>query len=333
MVSIIVPVYNVKPYINDCVIGVLKQSYQDWELLLIDDGSSDGSSEVCDQIAELDSRIVVVHKQNTGVSDTRNHGLDLARGDYVIFLDSDDFWYDFTFLEKFVDLADTHQLDIIRGEYKAVDLLGCDLFVKEEDELKRISENMILNSTLFLDNILQREFFLPLCLIRIEVIRNIRFNTNRVFLEDVEFFLRILLKSVKCLYTPVYFYAYRKHDSSASNIYNKKRLSDAFDMSALYRDLSLTNIEGKLSQSFKKRSWDYYWLTLRTMATENVYYDKSRQLSEDLNIDELRCSLQQLIPSIVVKHKWIHKLSPFLAICYFRLRYLVGKILRNIKSI
>ena len=86
-VSIIIPVYNACRYLQECVQHVRLQSFQDWELLLINDGSSDGSAELCDQFASTDSRIRVFHKPNTGVSDTRNHGLYIASGEYVIFLD------------------------------------------------------------------------------------------------------------------------------------------------------------------------------------------------------------------------------------------------------
>lgn len=91
MVSIIVPVYNCIKTIYKCVESIREQSFRDWELLLIDDGSSDGSGNVCDQFAAADSRIRVVHRKNGGVSAARNAGIDLAAGEYVMFCDGDDF--------------------------------------------------------------------------------------------------------------------------------------------------------------------------------------------------------------------------------------------------
>ena len=90
LVSVIVPVYNVYPYLRDCVQSVQAQSYQNWELLLVDDGSTDGSGELCDELAAEDGRIRVFHKPNGGQSDARNVGLKQAQGKYFYLLDSDD---------------------------------------------------------------------------------------------------------------------------------------------------------------------------------------------------------------------------------------------------
>lgn len=332
-VSIIVPIFNADKYLRKSIEGVLMQEFQYWELLLINDGSTDTSLLICKEFANIDPRIKVIDKINTGVSDTRNVGLDLAIGRYVIFLDSDDFWVDRTFIGKFVKLAEDNNLDIIRGEYKAVDKNGSDLFFKGIDMNKKMSENTIINSSSFLDNVIQREFFLPLCLIKYDIIKDIRFNTRRVFLEDVEFFLKILLKPLKCYYTSVCFYAYRKHDLSASNKYNSKRLSDAFDISRLYLSLSKTNdIDALLAKSFKQRSWDYYWMTLRTIAVEEPLFTNRRDLCVELGLNALRRDVSNIIPEVRSPHIWIHFLPPLWTINYFRLRYLLRMFYKSFKS-
>ncbi len=90
MISVIIPVYNTKKYLNAAVDSVINQSYRDLEIILVDDGSSDGSSEICDEYARKDSRIRVIHKQNAGQSSARNTALDVAKGEYICFVDSDD---------------------------------------------------------------------------------------------------------------------------------------------------------------------------------------------------------------------------------------------------
>lgn len=90
LVSIIVPVYNAGFYLDACLQSIMQQSWQNWELLVIDDGSSDNSVEICDRYAKSDSRITVVHKHNEGVSTARNIGIRMAKGDYIIFADADD---------------------------------------------------------------------------------------------------------------------------------------------------------------------------------------------------------------------------------------------------
>ena len=90
MVSIVIPVYNVEEYLRECVDSVLNQTYSDIEVILVDDGSTDQSGNICDEYAEMDSRIKVIHKKNGGVSAARNTGIDKAVGEYLLFVDSDD---------------------------------------------------------------------------------------------------------------------------------------------------------------------------------------------------------------------------------------------------
>ena len=90
MISVIVPIYNNEKYLAKCIDSILVQEYRDFELILIDDGSRDGSGSICDQYAIQDERIVVIHQKNKGVSVARNKGLSIARGNYVTFIDSDD---------------------------------------------------------------------------------------------------------------------------------------------------------------------------------------------------------------------------------------------------
>ena len=90
-VSIIVPVYNVESYLNECIDSIINQTYRNLEIILIDDGSTDLSGEICDRYKEIDSRILVIHQKNQGAANAKNNGLDLATGDYISFVDSDDF--------------------------------------------------------------------------------------------------------------------------------------------------------------------------------------------------------------------------------------------------
>ena len=90
LISVIVPVYNVSNYLERCVQTLIKQTYGNLEIILVDDGSTDGSSKLCDKIAKSDNRIKVIHKENGGLSSARNAGLDAAQGEYISFIDSDD---------------------------------------------------------------------------------------------------------------------------------------------------------------------------------------------------------------------------------------------------
>ena len=105
-VSIIVPVYNTEKYLSQCVESILSQTFIDFELLLIDDGSKDDSGKICDEYAAKDNRIRVFHIANSGVSTARNMGLDNAKGKYIAFLDADDYWYDSTAIERLLVIAE-----------------------------------------------------------------------------------------------------------------------------------------------------------------------------------------------------------------------------------
>ena len=113
LVSVIIPVYKVEAYLTACVESVLAQTYRNFEIILVDDGSPDNCPQMCDELAARDSRIRVIHKENGGLSSARNTGIDAARGDYLAFLDSDDLWTPL-FLERL---------------YRAVEETGADMAV------------------------------------------------------------------------------------------------------------------------------------------------------------------------------------------------------------
>lgn len=117
LLSIISPVYNVHPYLERCVCSILNQSYNDFELILIDDGSTDGSSSLCDEWAAKDCRVKVFHQKNSGVSSARNKGLEEAKGQYLTFVDSDDFIAQDTYQINMNYLLEHEEIDIIQFPY------------------------------------------------------------------------------------------------------------------------------------------------------------------------------------------------------------------------
>ena len=112
--SIIVPVYKAERYLSQCVESVLKQDFNDFELILVDDGSPDKSPGICDSYAEKDSRVLVIHKPNGGASDARNVGIKAAKGDYLMFIDSDDYWDDTSVLRKISSIFDETESDLVQ---------------------------------------------------------------------------------------------------------------------------------------------------------------------------------------------------------------------------
>lgn len=134
LVSVIIPVYNVEAYLRECVESVINQTYKNLEIILIDDGSTDSSGEICDKYAEKDSRISVVHQENGGLSVARNTGLINANGDYIYFLDSDDYIAPNT-LEVLVSIAEKDNSDIVF--FDAVSFTDTDDFSVNQNYIRK----------------------------------------------------------------------------------------------------------------------------------------------------------------------------------------------------
>ncbi len=134
LVSVIVPVFNVVNYVQECIHSITQQSYSRLEIIIIDDGSTDGSSDICDELAVVDSRICVYHKENGGLSDARNYGLAQARGEWVSFIDSDDYVSPI-FIETLLDAAMCTKCEIAAFPYGKPFMDGedCSLLLQHDD--------------------------------------------------------------------------------------------------------------------------------------------------------------------------------------------------------
>ena len=128
LISVIVPVYNVEPYLRQCLDSIVNQTYPNIEILIVDDGSPDHCGEICDEYAKKDSRIIVIHQENAGLSAARNAALDIARGEYIMFVDSDD-WVEPTFCEKALEMVIEHQVELVCFGFKKI-------FQKEHKEIR-----------------------------------------------------------------------------------------------------------------------------------------------------------------------------------------------------
>ena len=116
MVSIIVPIYNIEGYIRECIDSILAQTYPDFELILVDDGSKDNCGRICDEYAEKDVRIKVIHKENGGLTSARNAGLSVAKGDWIMHVDGD-CWIEPDMIESLIEAAKATEADLVFGDY------------------------------------------------------------------------------------------------------------------------------------------------------------------------------------------------------------------------
>ncbi|GAB6393520.1 MAG: glycosyltransferase family 2 [Treponematales bacterium] len=225
-ISIIVPVYNVEPYLRRCLDSVLAQTFTDWECVIVDDGSPDGCPAICDEYAARDSRIRVIHKQNAGLGFARNSGLEIAAGEFVAFVDSDDF----------VDAAMYEALYRTAREYR-LDTVYCGLFFFRDEHhktpRKEVDEFTIFRGRqevdAFLLDYIGPEPSFPVnhkymkavwrALYSRELIKNNHlefYSEKEIASEDILFSIDYLTKASAVGFLPEHFYYYCYNNSSIS---------------------------------------------------------------------------------------------------------------------
>ena len=214
MVSIIVPVYNVKRYLPACIESVLGQTYSDWELLLVDDGSTDGSGKLCDEYADLDNRVRVFHKENGGVSSARNLALDNMTGAFCIMLDSDDLIHP-SLLEDSLKIIHETQTDAVIYGYEKVD----ENFTLEQNQRKNetCSIEVLSTNEVVPEILLGQKFRMMACnkLYKKELWEGIRYPLGRKYGDDTSVTYRLMSRCKKVAFTSTKYYYYRDRPNSA----------------------------------------------------------------------------------------------------------------------
>lgn len=227
LVSVIVPVYKVEKYLDECVESIVNQTYRNLEIILIDDGSPDGSPQLCDNWAHKDPRVMVIHKPNGGLSDARNAGLEIAKGEYVMFVDSDDFIDKNTISDLLTNITDTDSDIACGGIYKYYDANSIHNIYNEHLQ----SDITVFDSLQSLKNLLN-----SMCdcssvckLYRSSVIRNSRFIKGR-YNEDVIFLFYIYKKCNRIVYSRHRYYYYRATIGSVTSQLSEKTMDQLRNM-------------------------------------------------------------------------------------------------------
>ena len=203
LISIIIPVYKVEKYLRQCLDSVVNQTYRKLEIILVDDGSPDSCGMICDEYAQKDTRFKVLHKENGGLSDARNAGLDIFQGDYLMFIDSDD-WVDPDFCEKALSYALKYNVSCVAfGVKNIVD--GKCAFYTTTDIVKKMSSEEILKHALM--EAFPLEFVWNKIFSR-NIIKQIRFPKGYLF-EDMAFTYQLLHRAKDVLIIPDCIYNYR----------------------------------------------------------------------------------------------------------------------------
>lgn len=222
-VSVIIPIYNVQPYLRRCVESVLLQTWREVEIILVDDGSTDGSASVCDNMASEDDRIKVIHKVNGGLSDARNAGLRSATGDHVAFLDADDVWLQKDGLEQMVSKLESNPADLLL--FKRVDY-----YPNRQSHEKNFDVDYIGSHSageVFTRLVLSQRFNMSACF---QLIRRRFLTDNNLWFpigmlsEDVDWSLRLWQCATSVQAMNIEMYGYHHREGSITTTYTIRNL-------------------------------------------------------------------------------------------------------------
>lgn len=265
LISIIVPVYKVEPYLHRCVDSVLAQTYTNWELILVDDGSPDMCPIICDDYAEKDERIIVIHKANGGQADARNYGLDISSGEYIMFLDSDDYIHP-NMLKNMVETslqedADIVQCTFVRGSENVFPT------IREESSLHRFDNHTIFYSA-------RQKLILWAKLYRKKLWEGIRIPTG-IYYEDDASTWKLYYKSEKTVLIDIpYYYYYVNSNSTMAN--HKKRPS--MDFIKIYQERIAFFKEKQEEDLVRISQWRFCMPLMLIYVSGNITKEEKRYI-------------------------------------------------------
>jgi glycosyltransferase involved in cell wall biosynthesis len=283
LISIIVPIFKVEPYLKRCVDSILGQIYRNLEIILVDDGSPDNCGQICDDYAQIDSRIKVIHKPNGGLSDARNAGLDIATGDYIGFVDSDDFIHPMMFKDLYEQL-EKYDADIAQCSFKKI--TGDEMIIpKEPYNLKVISNIEALEyifTTFLVDYIVAWDK-----LYKKELFKELRFPKSKIH-EDEFTTYKLFYWSKKIVVSDKkYYYYFQSPNSIIRSKFSLKKLDYAEAM------------EERIIFFKENKLISFYDLALKKYALWllNFYYRNYKSISNLPEVRQLLLSKYSMIES------------------------------------
>lgn len=294
-ISIIVPVYKVEEYLDRCVKSLQNQTYSNIEIILVDDGSPDRCGELCDSYAIGDSKVKVIHKENGGLSDARNVGILESSGDYLLFVDSDDY-IELSACEKFMNLIGSKDVDvamgdvlrIINGKEYEMSFNNSDIGMIQSG--KKFLKNQLKSNSMNVAscrNMYKRDF----------LIKNSLFFLKGILHEDEEWLPRVLLSANKVMPTGINFYRYIIREDSITQKKDKKKnaldlLKICYSLENLYSTLLDVELKGLLNEYLLK-------LYLNAVYTGKLHETNSVKYLNDSFLKgkakSLKCKIQVAI--------------------------------------
>lgn len=275
LISVIVPIYKVENYLQRCVDSIRNQTYTDLEIILVDDGSPDNCGFMCDNYAKEDKRIKVVHKMNGGLSDARNAGIEIATGEYIVFVDSDD-WLDLDMIEILYNLLIETDADIAECSYRNLYSDG----IKEET--KCTAEVVEGDREFALEGMLDWKYFKPIAcnkLYKREVIGDIRYPIGKIH-EDEFTTYKYFYNAKRLVYVDVAKYNYDRQRTDS--ITGEKFRENNLDACLAFRERMYFFHEKGLKKLLRKMNNMYCWIVLDRLYKCYLNYITGDKVAETI---------------------------------------------------
>lgn len=250
LISIIIPIYNAEHYLKATINSILSQNFSDYEIILLNDGSKDKSAQIAQNFAVNRKNITFVDKPNEGVAITRNKGIELSKGEFLMFVDADDILFPNTLSRVAKTLKG---IDILRFEHQTINKNSEPLYPNRNLRLRRKYAYKILDTSTFMNKIMLNEYYMCLNIFRASLIKEhkISFLKGCTYNEDTLFIANTLQYSTKHIYLPITVYGYRKTDSAVTAHFTIKNYQDVKLVCKSIFDISEKMSKISLCKSFK----------------------------------------------------------------------------------
>lgn len=329
-ISCIIPIYNREQFLSKCINSILSQTFCDFELILVDDGSTDGSLQICQEYANKDSRIKVIHKKNGGVSSARNAGIEIAQGEYITFVDSDD-WIDSNMYEEMLKTTEKVQCDLImcgmkksnkNGEYEILQFnkSSQNKFYTSKKEVIELFCDLRQDETFAVELHAPVNKFFKSKLLNGEKEKTLRFDENMIASEDGLFCTQYFDKAMSACVVNKSFYNYIYNENSICNI---------------SRDLQKQNIINNNIRTLRLQTYSFYKKNNINANMQKKMFTFPRICSElfsDFPRDELRIFIESLVtPKFLIQNFFHHKKDTIKLIFYKMKLLQLFRKLKNVK--
>lgn len=300
--SFIVPIYNVEKYLRKCVDSLLAQNYEDYEIILVDDGSTDGSGEIADAIAgcrmqdtgnrEQGISVRVIHQENRGLSGARNTGIEAARGEYICFVDSDDYWEE-NVLGGLMAQIERDNLDVLRFDYRNVNENGEEIQPNKNPRKNADYSSNVCDGEMFLNERLGFACYVPMFIVKREMLgeetgyRKQETGTEKclfkegVYFEDTDWTPRMLMRATRVASTEMVVYNYLLRVGSITNAVSKEK-----KRKVLEDKIKLLKGFQEQRKMVRDDRWYQWQIAAGTMSVLNIiakdFYDERKKYIQQI---------------------------------------------------